>query len=132
MKQITKEWLISAKDDFKVIDKIIEEEYLAHRVAFHSQQAIEKTFKALVNEKEVKLIKTHDLLTLYEQIAEFINLTLDIETLELLDKLYIDARYPGDLGLLPNGKPTIDDAKRFYEFAKNIFDNIKKFLETVK
>ncbi len=42
------------------------------------------------------------------------------DIVDLLDKLYIDARYPGGLGLLPSGKPSLDDAERFYEFAQEI------------
>jgi len=49
--------------------------------------------------------------------------------LERLDDLYIEARYPGELGLLPNGKPSIDDARKFYEFAKDIFDQVKSLVE---
>jgi len=44
------------------------------------------------------------------------------------DKLYIDARYPGNLGLLPKGKPTLADAQQFYEFAQKIYQNVKKSL----
>ena len=35
---------------------------------------------------------------------------------------YIDSRYPGELGLLPDGKPSLEEAKGFYEFAKNIHE----------
>jgi len=28
------------------------------------------------------------------------------------------------MGLLPNGKPTLEEAKEFYEFAQNIFDKV--------
>ena len=37
---------------------------------------------------------------------------------------------PGDLGLLPNGKPTIADAEEFYNFAKEIFEKVKKIITT--
>ena len=52
--------------------------------------------------------------------------------LKVLDKLYIDSRYPGDMGLLPYGKPTTEDAKEFYEFALNIFDKVCKILDIDK
>jgi HEPN domain-containing protein len=45
----------------------------------------------------------------------------DEEILEDLNDLYIDSRYPGDMGLLPYGKPTLKDAKEFYTFANDIF-----------
>ncbi len=47
----------------------------------------------------------------------------------VLDQLYIDARYPGELGLLPNGKPTPDEAKGFIELAETIYHRIKEFLQ---
>jgi len=31
----------------------------------------------------------------------------------ILHQLYIDARYPVDFGLLPYGKPSLEDARRF-------------------
>ncbi|MFW6122577.1 MAG: hypothetical protein ACOC80_16980 [Petrotogales bacterium] len=46
-----------------------------------------------------------------------------------LDQLYIEARYPGNLGLLPHGKPNIKEAKKFKEMAKRTFDQIHNELE---
>jgi len=40
--------------------------------------------------------------------------------------VYIDARYPGDMGLLPSGKPTIAEAERFILFSEQLFNRIKK------
>ena len=54
------------------------------------------------------------------------------ELIQLLDTLYIESRYPGDMGLLPYGKSTIDDAKEFYEFANSVFDRVCKILEIDK
>ena len=47
MKLITEEWLSRAKDDLDVAKEILEMEHLTNMVAFHSQQAMEKTLKAL-------------------------------------------------------------------------------------
>ena len=41
-----------------------------------------------------------------------------------LDDLYIEARYPGELGLLPSGKPTLADAREFFEVAKAVHSRI--------
>ena len=35
------------------------------------------------------------------------------------------ARYPGDLGLLPHGKPTISEANTFIEFCESLFYRLK-------
>ena len=47
MEKLAGEWLKAAKDDIDVIEKIIDDEHLSHVVAFHSQQCVEKTFKAI-------------------------------------------------------------------------------------
>jgi HEPN domain-containing protein len=126
-----KEWLKASTDDLKVISRIIEMEDLSHIIAFHAQQSIEKSFKALLEYKNIKVPKQHDLLKL----KFLINQTFEIESDDLLDtlnELYIDSRYPSDMGLLPNGKPTLEEAKEFYEFAQNIFDRVCTQLNTNK
>ncbi|CAN2039102.1 HEPN domain-containing protein [Candidatus Magnetomoraceae bacterium gMMP-15] len=124
MKLITKEWLSRAKDDLDVIEDILNREHLTNMVAFHSQQALEKTFKAIIEEFEIGFIRTHKLELLLERIKDYITFPVDIRFIKRLDEVYIDARYPTDLGLLPYGKPTSEDAKKFYEFAKNIYDSV--------
>ena len=39
------------------------------------------------------------------------------------------SRYPGESGLLPQGKPDIDEAKEMYEFANQVYIKISKMLE---
>lgn len=51
MKSMSQEWLKAAHDDLAVIDKIVSEESLSHMVAFHAQQCIEKSLKALDEER---------------------------------------------------------------------------------
>ncbi|MFN3929755.1 MAG: hypothetical protein ACK4OK_09005 [Thermoflexus sp.] len=53
---------------------------------------------------------------------------LDPDILTDLDDLYIEARYPGELGLLPYGRPTLEDARRFYEFAADVYRKAWKII----
>jgi len=129
MKRIAEEWLKAALDDLSVIKKIISDDHLTHMAAFHSQQAIEKSFKAVVEEYEIGPVRIHNLERLLELISKRIELAVDIIIIEKLDKLYIDARYPADLGLLPNGKPAREDAEEFYAAAQNIYSSVKTHLE---
>jgi len=99
---------------------------MTHIVAFHSQQAIEKSFKALMENSSTPVPKVHKLETLITKID--VDIGYDIEILEILDLLYIESRYPGDMGLLPHGKPTQKDAEEFYTMAKDIFEQICKYL----
>jgi HEPN domain-containing protein len=123
MKSLTKAWLDAAKNDLDVIDRIIEDAHLSHIVAFHAQQAVEKCFKALMEENAVDANKIHSLITLYAKIEIFLSDDgLDRRMMRILDSLYIDARYPGDLGLLPEGLPTQEEAKSFQAFAVSVYD----------
>jgi HEPN domain-containing protein len=124
MKEITKDWLRSAEDDIKIIGRIIDDDSLTHQVAFHAQQAIEKALKAVMEEYEVKIIRTHSLETLFAQLNLFIQLSVDITIIKKLDQLYIDARYPGNLGLLPNGKPGMRESESFQKTAEEIYTEI--------
>jgi len=125
MKKITDDWLNSAESDLQLIYKIIEVEPLTHLAAFHAQQVIEKSFKAIIEEFDLGFIKTHSLETLYNKVKEKISTGFNYEQLILLDQLYIDSRYPGQLGLLPNGKPTLNEAMDFCDLGVQLFDAAK-------
>ena len=128
-KKMALEWLIAANDDLQVIREINQNRTLTHIAAFHAQQSIEKTFKAVLEYNENRIPKKHDLIILHNLVSTFIILQ-EIDILDTLNSLYIESRYPGDLGLLPNGKPTIADAEEFYNFAKEIFEKVKKIITT--
>ena len=129
MRDLTRDWLSAAEDDLKVIGLIIDRSDLTHLSSFHSQQAIEKCFKALIEEFQIKVNRTHNLEFLYSSIEEFVAIKIDKKILAELDALYIDSRYPGSLGLLPEGKPTLDDAKLFHSTAMEIKNAFSVFLE---
>ncbi|BCD62061.1 hypothetical protein NitYY0826_C0930 [Nitratiruptor sp. YY08-26] len=114
------EWIKASYDDLKVISKIIDSPDLTHMIAFHAQQSIEKSFKALMEYKNIRVPKQHDLIKLKEAVSN--DIFADDDLLDTLNQLYIDSRYPGDMGLLPYGKPTLEDAKEFYKFANDIFE----------
>jgi HEPN domain-containing protein len=128
MKQLTREWLNAAGDDLTTIEKILDNEVLTNIAAFHAQQTIEKSFKAVMEEFEIGFIKTHNLQTLFLKIADHLALEVNELILSELDRLYIDARYPGELGLMPFGKPSIGEAKDYYNQALQIKNQVEKIL----
>jgi len=87
-------------------------------VAFHAQQCVEKCLKAALEEFDIDVGKTHNLLTLKAAVERKHHIDLAEDTLSLLNKLYIDSRYPGNFGLLPSGAPTQEDAQEFARFAR--------------
>jgi len=128
MKKLTEDWLKAAQDDLDVIARIIKDDHLSHIVAFHAQQCLEKLFKAVIEEHDIETQKIHKLVTLYGRIESFLRVEMDLQLLKTLDSLYIEARYPGELGLLPNGRPTQADAERFNAYADIVFERVSKYL----
>jgi HEPN domain-containing protein len=115
MKQSTREWLNSAGDDLMTIERLLDNPILTNIVAFHSQQAIEKSFKAIIEENGIVFLKTHNLQTLFLKIEEVVPFSVNELILSELDQLYVDAGYPGDSGLMPYGKPTLKEAEIYFQ-----------------
>ena len=127
-KELATAWLQASYSDLVVIKEIVHNDFLSHMVAFHSQQSIEKSFKALLEFYTNRVPKKHDLILLANLVSQYIDVDNE-DILEDLNELYIDSRYPNNFGLLPNGKPTLENAKEFYLFADDIFDRVCQILD---
>jgi hypothetical protein len=55
MRTFTKEWLKASKDDLLAIEELVDNPHLTHIVAFHAQQCVEKSMKAIIEENELGL-----------------------------------------------------------------------------
>lgn len=97
-------------------------------VAFHSQQAIEKSIKPILEEKESKVPRIHNIINLNGKIEKYIELNINQEVFDQINELYIDARYPTSIGLLPDGKPSKEIANIFFKTATEIYEKIKDYL----
>jgi len=102
-KNLALDWLRAAYSDIVVIDSIVDNDVVTHMTAFHAQQSIEKSFKAILEYHGKDVPRKHDMFMLKDIIAEYITIHNE-DVLEDLNTLYIDSRYPGDMGLLPDGK----------------------------
>lgn len=129
MREITKKWLEEASLDIESITYIIQNDRLTGHVAFHAQQAIEKSLKASMEEFEIRIPKIHSLSKLLNLCPQIIEIDLDDDIVIALDSLYIESRYPGEFGLLPGGKPSQKQAQMFYDFALEVYLAIKNQLE---
>jgi HEPN domain-containing protein len=78
---------------------------------------------------KINIPRVHSIEHLYAKIKDHIDLGLELDLIKMLDALYIDSRYPGDFGLMPNGIPDLDDAKQFQELAENVFRDINNCVE---
>ena len=129
MKAATKDWIELAKRDFSAAQKLVQDEYLANICLFHCQQTIEKLFKGILEEYGTRIPKIHSVVTLHELLPpEIKNLfIIDPSELSLIDDIYIDSRYPGEIGLLPNRFPSSSDAKNVLGIAEKIFNQVINF-----
>lgn len=128
MKKTTEEWLAKAAEDLLAAELLLSQWELTNIVAFHAQQTVEKAFKAAIEELELGLIRTHSLTRLYQLIESEFPVVDDPDMLDRLDAVYIEARYPSELGLIPSGKPTSEEAAAFHAFATRVLQQIQTAL----
>ncbi len=126
-----KEWLRFAYIDLLSCKKLLDDELLSNIVAFHTQQTIEKSLKALLVFHNHKIPKVHSLMKLFDLCNDF-NLNENEDIILKLDNLYIESRYPSSFGLLPYGKPSKKDTAEFFTFASEVFDATCKILNINK
>jgi len=129
MKDSTKQWLSFANTDLRTCEKLLDDDFFTNIVAFHSQQVIEKCLKAIIDEQGLQLPRIHSLTRLYGTVQNYLNFTVDILMLQKVDSVYTTSRYPGDLGLMPDGKPTKKFAEQVYVFAKYFYESTLNIIE---
>ena len=77
------------------------------------------------------MARLHDLIRL-QLYAEIPLTEEELILLGLINEVYIDSRYPGDLGLLPNGKPTKNEIITFIELCEIIFQKLMTQLGNIE
>ncbi len=112
-------WYIHAREDYETIN-LITDTHLYRVRCFHSQQLAEKIIKAALYEGGIKVPRTHNI-TYLVSLFDF-EIPINKNDMEFLSTIYIESRYPPDIGLLPEGEPTEADALRAENAAKQIYD----------
>jgi HEPN domain-containing protein len=126
MKKEVNDWYYFADKDLKGAEDLITDAEVTNLVAFHCQQVVEKYLKAYLIEHDVPLVKIHDLPKLYGMTKAIKDLELDEAVLAELYEVYTDDRYPGALGLLPSGEPSVKQVQKFLAFAKSVAAKIRQ------
>jgi len=117
----TNPWLIFAKDDLDTLDAL-QSKPIPRVICFHAQQLAEKALKAQVFDSGISVPRTHDLSVLAGVLKRDLPVTED--DLQFLSAVYIETRYPPDLGLLPGGEPTPEDAARAAKIARALYHHL--------
>lgn len=113
--------LRSPPEDLAVAKVLVKEEFFSS-VAYHSQQAAEKSLKAFLVFKDRPVIKTHDLLKLLK-LCSLID--CDFETLftaaEYVNPFSTKFRYPDEFSI-----PGLEEAKLATRYAQSIMTFVVK------
>jgi len=91
------DWLVHAEGDlhFAKLGRR-DAETLPNLIAFHAQQAIEKSLKAILVEQQMEFPKTHDLEELFLLIKETgLTWPAEIERAKEFTPFAVQSRYPG-------------------------------------
>ena len=134
MRKITTAWIEYVKRDIKAAEELLENDYIANIVFFHCQHAVEKVFKAVLEEHELDVPKIHNVIKLYNMLPKFVKTKLAISKndLKTINSIYTNERYPGEFGLLPDGFPTKEDEKEIFDIASEIVQKTISFLDQRK
>lgn len=116
-----------AKEDFETI-KSLQNTNLRRSICFHAQQTAEKSLKAYLFALEKPIPRIHDISRLFLETKLEIPKNLHQSDLEFLSSIYIETRYPHDIGLLPDGEPNATDVNRAIKAAETIFNLVNRYL----
>lgn len=120
MRDATKDWIHLARQDIQASHLLSKDDALASIAIFHAQQAVEKLLKALLEERERPVPKSHDLERLYRLVCNAWTLTVDEDDLRVLSNVYLESRYPFAAGLLPSRQPSPPEVRRLLQFTEDV------------
>jgi len=129
MKKKVENWISRALTDLKTAKKLIEDEELTTSTVFHCQQCVEKCLKAMIENLDVPVLKSHNLPNLLGKIDEFYDFEIDKDMLSQINDVYIDSRYPGELGIIPEGRPSLEKARSYIKFADGVYKKTQAVLK---
>lgn len=117
-------WLEKANHDFAAAT-IIKQYLPTHldTIAFHCQQATEKSIKAILVNLGKDFKRTHDLSYLLEMVAEYYTVnTEDFKKVIILNNYSVEVRYPNSTIVLSSEEMdnAIDTAAYFIEMAVTV------------
>ena len=128
MRSESREWIKIALEDLEAAKCLIKEE-LYRMVCYHSQQAVEKSLKAILTEHQADFKKTHNIIDLKNEAVSFgYEIKFADEDLVFLNSIY-RIRYPSDTGLLPYSEPNKEDAEKAINIANNFIVQIQSLFK---
>jgi HEPN domain-containing protein len=128
---VSQKWLDFAIEDYQAIEILWDGENKLYRtLCFHAQQYVEKILKGILENEGKSPPRTHDVNALTIR-CEGLGCRIPLSETEILflSSVYIGARYPPDVGLLPKGEPTEGDAALAVKAVRKLKNALKALHE---
>ena len=123
MKKETAQWLSYAYENIEVFRLLLSSGFF-NPCLQNLQQAIEKTLKAAMIERELGLRKSHSIQELSNILkADGLNSGLSADECELIDSIYISSKYPVG-SVLPDFEPDESICKDCMRIGERVYDSI--------
>lgn len=122
MKPATREWVAKSEDDWLAANELHASRHRLHdQVCIHCQQMAEKYLKALLEELDQSVPKTHDLEQLTDRLLPFHpSLRSCRRGLLFLTNFAVDMRYPGSQARKRDAAAALRWAARVRELCRAI------------
>lgn len=123
--RLARDWLAKAATDLLVCERLLTEGVeFSEAVAFHAQQAAEKSLKALLVARQVEFPKTHDIERLLELVAfDDGSLAEALVDAPELTPYGVEYRYPGEYAPV-----SAETASACVSHANRVYDEISQRL----
>ena len=127
-KTAAEEWLTKAWHNLSGAILFYEADHYSDVTAVEIHYAVEKTLKSFLAYENQKILRTHDLYTLYQEIEHLINLNDFLDLLEQITKYHVEEAYP------QHGRPmpSQSEIKEALNFAEGLFDRVCDILDIDK
>lgn len=128
MKDITKEWIAKAEQDYLVAKREFDALPPAYEaVCFHCQQCVEKYLKSVLQENEIYFEKIHDLDVLLEQCKGIIPELYEFKAeIVELSHYAVEIRYPGVSVIEEEARNSILTMEKVRKIIRNYFELLER------
>ena len=125
MKDSVKRWLAFAEENLACARLVADKGYYNPALQ-NTQQAVEKTLKALILQNDLGFRKTHSIQDLKSSLAAVgVDVGLNDEDCEMLDSVYLPSKYPFG-SALPDSQPDQEISETCIAIAARVLSRAKQ------
>lgn len=119
------DWLEKADRDIKSARVLKQNDCGNDVVAFHSQQAIEKSLKGFLLKKIGRVVEGYSLIYLCKEASNYcVEFKKHLKDCAFVNQYYIETRYPADVQLIVSDEEAEECITIAKEINKMVIDNI--------